>query len=107
MFTVGTLIKVKTRTVKDTFGEVVWKIVEVGLPAPEPNRKGMMDGIMCVMLGGTGPSARSGYTVMDSEATVQRNMAEGITTIVPPEKQESTEAFYNNTPKQSAGGIEM
>jgi len=107
MFAVGTLIKVKTRTLKNVFGEVVWEVVDVGLPAPEPHRRGMRDGVKCIMLGGSGPAARKGYTVIDSENQIRKNIEEGITEIIPPEKRASVVAFYNNQAASSAGGIEV
>ena len=55
----GTVIRVQTRTKEDVFGDVMWEIVETGLSSPEAGRKGK-DGVKCVMLGGTGPSARKG-----------------------------------------------
>jgi len=106
MLAVGMLLKVKTRTKDDVFGEVVWEVVEVGLPAPEPHRRGLKDGIKCVMLGGTGPSARKGYTVVDSEDEIRRNIDQGITQIIPSEKRASVVAFYNDVPGKT-GEIEM
>jgi hypothetical protein len=110
MFAKGTLLKVRTRTVGDVFGEVVWEIVETGLPAPEPHRRGISDGVRCVMLGGTGPSARKGYPVVDSEDTIRRNIAEGITEVVPPEKRQAMIDYYNaqdGKPKRVGSGIEV
>ena len=106
MLAVGMLLKVKTRTKDDVFGEVVWEVVEVGLPAPEPHRRGLKDGVKCVMLGGTGPSARKGYTVVDSEDEIRRNIDQGITQIIPSEKRASVVAFYNDVPGKT-GGIEV
>lgn len=94
MLVAGTLIQVKTRTKNDVFGEVVYEIVQVGLPAPEKHRKGINDGVKAVMLGGNGPSARKGYTVYDSEEAIRRNIAEGITKIIAPERKASIVSFY-------------
>lgn len=106
MFAIGTLIRVKTKTVSNVFGEVIWEIVEIGLPAPEPHRRALRDGVKCVMLGGTGPSARKGYTVFDSEEGIRKNIGEGITEIIPPEKRAAIIAYYNDVPGK-AGGIEV
>ena len=74
----GMLLKVKTTTKDDVFGEVLWEIDEVGLPAPEEARAGKMDGIRCIMLGGTGPAARKGFVVIDSEERLAVDIANGI-----------------------------
>ena len=78
----GTIFKTKTRTVNDVFGEVVWEIAEDGMKAPEVERVGMMDGVKCVMLCGTGTSARAGYIVYDSVAQIEADNASGIKRIV-------------------------
>lgn len=84
----GTLLKTRTKTLNDVFGEVVWEVAETGMPAPEKERKGQMDGVRCVMLGGTGPSARPGFQVLDSEARIRDDIAAGITTVVPASEKE-------------------
>lgn len=78
----GTLLKTKTRTLENTFGEVVWEVVETGLKAPEKEREGQMDGVKCIMMRGTGPSARAGFSVIDSEWQIGRDIVAGITRIV-------------------------
>lgn len=107
MLTKGMLIKVKTRTKDDVFGEVVWEVVEVGLSAPEPHRRNLKDGVRCIMLGGTGPSARKGFMVLDSEDAIRRNIDEGITEIIPFEKRDSIRTFYDNIVSKTSSGIEM
>jgi len=84
----GTLLKTKTKTLNDVFGEVVWEVVETGLPAPEKERKGQMDGVRCEMVGGTGPSARAGFQVLDSEARIMDDIASGVTNVVPVSERE-------------------
>ena len=97
----GTYIRVNTKPSpgqhKDEtpFGTCVWQILEMGLECPEPFRKKdaagndlpadkiPMDGVKCVMIGGSGPSARAGYTVIDSLMQINHNIKEGITSIVP------------------------
>lgn len=79
----GAILKTRTKTFNDVFGDVVWEVAETGLDAHDKDRPGAMDGVKCVMLGGTGPSARAGYTVYDSEFQIQRDIAAGITTVVP------------------------
>jgi hypothetical protein len=84
---VGTLLWTKTTTKDDVFGEVLWEVVATGLPAPEKERKGQMDGVKCVMMGGTGKAARRGYKVIDSEDRIARKIAEGVTVVVPEDKK--------------------
>ena len=91
MITKGTLLRVKTRTKDDVFGECLYEVVEVGLSFP--GRK-VKDGVKCVILGGSGPAARRGYTVHDSVEAIERNITEGITTIVPAEQRASIVAHY-------------
>lgn len=83
----GMLLKCKTTTKNDVFGMVLWEIVEIGLPAPEQNRHGKMDGVKVVMLGGSGPAAREGYFVFDSEEHIMQDVAAGVTQIVSQDKR--------------------
>ena len=87
----GTLIQVKTKTKDDTFGEVVYEIMETGLIAAD----GGNDGVKAVMIGGNGPSARKGYTVMDTERNIRSDIAKGITKIVPRSRVGAIKGFYN------------
>lgn len=108
--TKGTLIKVKTKTVDDIFGEVVFEIVETGLPAPEKERAGQMDGVKCVMLGGSGRAARKGYTVTDSEAQIAQDIANGITEVIPFAKKQSLLEYYEKQrgqPRKVGNGLEV
>jgi len=102
----GTILRVRTRTVNDVFGEVLYEVVETGLPAPEKARAGEMDGVKCVMMGGSGPAARKGYSVIDSDYEIQKNIASGIATIVPPEKRDKILAVFGDKAKdgQRRGG---
>jgi hypothetical protein len=83
----GTLLRTQTKTLNDMFGEVLWEVVETGLDAHDEERPGAMDGVRCVMLGGTGPSVRVGYEVYDSESQIERDIASGITTIISSETE--------------------
>ena len=80
----GDFIKVKTKTLRDVFGECVYKVLEVGLPAPEKERReaGINDGVRFMMMGGTGLSARRGFRVIDSEDKVSKDIQAGITVIL-------------------------
>ena len=84
----GMLLRCKTTTKDDVFGIVMWEVVETGLQAPELGRKDQMDGVKVMMLSGSGPSARAGVTIVDSEAHILRDMKAGITTIVPHAQKE-------------------
>jgi hypothetical protein len=83
----GTLLRTTTRTLGDVFGEVLWEVAEIGLDAHDKDRPGAMDGVKCVMLGGTGPSARPGYVVRDSEWNIERDVASGTTVVFLAEKK--------------------
>jgi hypothetical protein len=99
----GDYLKVKTKTQNDVFGTVVYKIEEVGLPAPEPERKaaGKTDGVRCRMLGGSGPSARAGLVLTDSEEVIQRGIKSGIVEVIPAEMAKKLERFYDKPAKES------
>lgn len=111
MLSKGTLLRVRTKTLQDVFGEVLYEVTEAGLKAPEKEREGQMDGVKCVMLGGSGPAARKGYTVLDSEFEIMKNVAAGITTIVPPEQRDKILAMFGDKAKDGqkrcGSGIEV
>ena len=98
----GMLLRVKTKTKNDTFGEVMYEVIQTGMPAPEKERLGQMDGLKVVMLGGSGPSAHAGLTLTDSESKINQDIASGITTIVPAAQKASILAQYQK--KANAGG---
>jgi 2-keto-3-deoxy-L-rhamnonate aldolase RhmA len=89
----GVLLRVQTTTKEDVFGECLYEVTEVGMDCPETGKK---DGVRCVMLGGSGPAARTGFTVQDSETAINRNIAEGITTVVDGEKRDKILAVYKD-----------
>lgn len=103
---VGTYIKVKTRfgfnknENESPFGTCVWQIVETGFDCPESWRhkdgeSPPQDGIKCVLIGGTGESARAGYTVFDSVMSVEKNIQEGITEIISESEAKRIEESLN------------
>jgi hypothetical protein len=85
----GTILRTKTKTQGDTFGTVMWEVLETGLQAPEKGREHMRDGVKVIMLGGSGVSARAGLTLIDSEENINKDIASGVSVIVPPEKRDS------------------
>ncbi len=101
----GTLLKVRTKTQDDVCGECLYEIIATGLPAPEKNRRaaGETDGVRCRMLGGSGPAARPGWEVQDSEWNIQRDIKNGITSIVPDEQRESAMAQYQGEKTSKSG----
>jgi hypothetical protein len=110
----GTVLRCKTQTFGDTFGIVLWEVVETGLQAPEKGRENQKDGVKVVMLGGSGANARSGITLTDSEAHIQQDIDAGITTIVPSDKREDMllsikkmvkSAGVGNMPKHCGAGV--
>lgn len=94
MIKVGTLLKVKTKTLLDVFGECVYEVVEMGLPAIDPARKGINDVVKCVMLGGSGPSASKGRVLFDSEEEIKQWINDGIVQILPPNKKNDIVNYY-------------
>ena len=106
----GTMIRVQTRTKNDVFGDCIYEIAETGLPSPEKERRdaGKKDGVRCVMLGGDGPSARKGFIVIDSMEAIKRNISEGITEIISPDKCKEIVSYYSDksrdgTPRRIVG----
>ena len=79
---VGDCLKVVTTTKDDVFGTCFYKVVRVGLAAPEKERLGEMDGVLFSMLGGTGCAARKGFEVHDSEQRVQQGVENGSIEII-------------------------
>ena len=90
----GSLLKVTTKTMDDVFGEVLYEVQEVGLPAPEKERSGENDGVKCIILGGTGPAARKGFTVIDSEAKISQDVENGITEVRPASEKDVLKSAY-------------
>ena len=88
-------------------GDVLYEIVDTGLQAPERERKGKTDGVKCVMLGGSGPAARSGYTVTDSEDHIRRDMATGITSVVPESEKAAIISHYESKAQVGQPGRSM
>ena len=100
----GMLLRTRTHTLRDVFGEVLWEVAETGLDARDKDRPGATDGVKCVLLGGTGPAARAGLVVWDSECRIEADMAAGTTGIVPPEQREALLAEYGDAKKNGRGG---
>ena len=78
MLKVGDCLRVQTKTLEDVFGVCYYEIVETGLQAPEKGREDQTDGVKAVMLGGTGPAAREGMTIIDSQFKIGGEIAAGI-----------------------------
>ena len=112
----GMLLRVQTRTKEDVFGECLYEVKATGLVTPDTPKTGVSDGVTCEMLGGSGPAARKGFTVQDSEAAILKNIQEGITSIVPDDQRAAIVARYDDkskdgTPRQvkhgGAGVVEI
>jgi hypothetical protein len=111
---VGTYIRVNTipspgqNADTTPFGTCIWHVLETGLECPEPWRKEdentPMDGVKCVMIGGSGPSARAGYTVIDSMLQINKNIKDGVTTIVSKEEAVRLEQSLKKAAEQIQGG---
>ena len=91
MLNVGDYIKVKTQTKDDVFGECVYKVVKTGLKCPECKGD---DAIHFVMIGGTGPSACAGRTIVDCPQKIGREMQKGITVVLSPAQAAAFEKMY-------------
>jgi len=100
----GDCLRVQTKTQDDVFGTVIYRVEEVGLPPPERERReaGAMDGVKCTMMGGSGPAARPGLTIMDSTKAISRNVKAGITDIISAEEAERCVAQLS----KSGGGVD-
>jgi hypothetical protein len=106
------------------FGTCVYQITETGLTCPEiwrkkdakgndlPRSEWPQDGVKCVMVGGSGPSARAGYTIIDSEFVIRQNVEEGITRVVSEQEAKNLEQQLKKAAKQAqtpgmAGAVEI
>jgi hypothetical protein len=97
----GMLIRVQTKTKEDVFGDCLYKLEAVGITMKNPGNPNqtVTDGIKCVMLGGSGPAARKGYSVMDTETRILSDIQTGITEVVPAEKAAEIVAHYDDKAK--------
>lgn len=95
---VGDCIRVQTTTLQDVFGVCYYEILEIDLPAPEAHRQGQMDGVKARMLGGSGPSAREGVVIHDSQEKIGSEVASGIIEVMSKEK---AEMLLRATPKSN------
>jgi len=98
---IGMLLRVQTKTKEDMFGDCLWQIEEVGLAIQKPGNPEEIvnEGVKCLLLGGSGPSAQSGRTVVDSELKIQSEIRSGISEIVSDAQKAGIVAFYNGKPK--------
>ena len=97
MLKVGDCLRVQTRTLEDVFGVCYYEIVETGLQAPEKGREKEKDGLKAVMLGGSGPAAREGMTIIDSQFKIGGEIASGIIEVM---DKEQALRLLRATPKQ-------
>lgn len=101
MLKVGDCLRVQTKTLQDVFGVCYYEIEETNIEAPEPDRKGEMDGIKARMLGGSGPSAREGIVIHDSQHRIDIDIAAGIIEVMDKDK---AMALLSDTPKPTGVG---
>ena len=80
----GMLLRVQTKTKDDVFGNCLWNLEAVGLEikSAENPSKTVNNGVKCVLLGGSGPAARAGYSVLDTEPRILADIQTGISEIV-------------------------
>jgi len=101
----GEYISVETQTVQDCFGKVIYRIEETGLDCKQCSDK---DCVKAIMLGGSGPSARNGFTVYDCAKEIQKNIKEKRTEIISSSKAEELEKYYlAEEAKPSSGVLEI
>jgi len=97
----GDCIRVQTKTKDDVFGVCYYEILEVGLRAPEKGREDQMDGLKARMLGGSGPAAREGMTIIDSQFKIATEIASGIIEVM---DKEQAMRLLTATPKRAVPG---
>ena len=115
MLEVGDCLKAETKTTGDTFGTCFYEVLETGLPAPEKGRENETDGIKCVMLGGSGPAARKGLTLIDSQWKISLEIQQGIIEVLSKEvaikaldeQPKTASSIENDTPRPATGVIEI
>ena len=93
----GIYLYVTTKTVDDTFGNVVYLVDEI------KNAR-----VFLTMQGGSGPSARPGYRVQDNIVEVKHGIASGAFKVIPKHEAEAMIKVFNSkgTPG-SVGGMEV
>ena len=94
----GDCIRVQTKTLEDVFGVCFYEITETGIASPEPGR----DGVRAIMLGGSGPSARPGIEIIDSQMKIAQDIATGITEVM---GKEQAQTLLRTMPKQTPSGV--
>ena len=99
----GMFLRCKTKTKNDTFGTVLWEILEVGLQAPEKGRGHCQDGVKAIMLIGSGASAIEGMTVIDSEERIQRDILSGVTKILTADQKDAAMEQIKRVPRVATG----
>lgn len=97
----GMLLRVQTQTRDDVFGDVLWKVSEVDIKMKNPGNPNetVNDGVRCVLLGGSGPAARPGYVVYDTEARIMTDIQKGISEVVPDDKAAAIIAHFEDKAK--------
>ena len=105
MLKAGNYIQCITTTKDDVFGTVLYRVEEIGLKCPAKNCK-VNDGVKCIMLGGSGPSAYAGRIIYDCEKQIERDIANKTTKKIPTEQAEKMAKQYKDRPKDILpGGI--
>ena len=74
---IGKFIRVKTKTQEDVFGECLYQITGETQSDSKGNVKNK-----CILFGGSGSSARPGMIVFDDLSVIEKNINDGITTLV-------------------------
>ena len=107
MIAKGTLLRVKTKTkvAENPFGDCLYEVDQVDMEIRDPAdpKKTRKDGVRCVMLGGSGPSARKGFVVIDTGAKIQQDIKDGTTEVVVAAQREAILAYYKGGGKSEGG----
>ena len=105
MLKVGDCIKVKTKTLNDVFGEVVYRVKQLDVHCPDCKEP---HAILFTMLGGSGPAARAGYPVVDCPKRIRQDLTKGITQILTPAQAAAAIKHYGSGEASHSGReIEM
>jgi hypothetical protein len=95
MINEGTHLRVKTKTHKDVFGVVIYRIDKVNCECHLEN-KDVRDGVKLVMLGGEGKSAHQGRIIYDREGEIRKMLETKQASIIPKAEAEGIASAYNS-----------
>lgn len=98
---IGNYIFVKTKTFNNSFGDCIYEIVG---PFIEKECKKL---VKCVMLGGSGESAKKGLIVWDEIENINNNIKSKVIRIINKEEAEKVSNCFNNKSNPLNGVLEI